>query len=108
LLAVAAAGYDVARFSITTDTDNLIAKHLPWRQRQADLAKAFPQKEVLVVVTAPTPEDAERATNALEKDGRFTFDFCRTLAAGAVCDLASIARALFPRAFREEINETAL
>ena len=45
LLAAAAATYDVARFSITTDTENLIANDLPWRQRQADFAKAFPQKE---------------------------------------------------------------
>jgi predicted RND superfamily exporter protein len=68
LLALAAAAYDVTRFSITTDTENLIAKDLPWRQRQADFAKAFLQKEILVVVTAPTPEDAEQATNALEKE----------------------------------------
>jgi uncharacterized protein len=66
LLAGAAAAYDVARFSITTDTENLIARDLPWRQRQADFAKAFPEKEILAVVTARTPEDAEQATNALE------------------------------------------
>lgn len=67
LLAVAAAGYDVARFSITTDTENLIANDLPWRQRQADFAKAFPQKDILVVVTAPTLEQADQATDALEQ-----------------------------------------
>jgi uncharacterized protein len=68
LLAAVATGYDVARFSITTDTENLIAEDLPWRQRQADLARAFPQEEILVVVTAPTPEDAEQATSALQKE----------------------------------------
>src|ERR1700751_4801266 len=52
LLAAAASAYDVARFSITTDTENLIASDLPWRQRQADVSKAFPEKEILVVVTA--------------------------------------------------------
>jgi predicted RND superfamily exporter protein len=67
LLAVVAAGYDVARFSITTDTEDLIAKDLPWRQRQADFTKAFPEKGILVVVTASTPEGAEQATGALEK-----------------------------------------
>ena len=41
VLAAAAATYDVARFSITTDTQNLIANDLPWRQRQADLPKPF-------------------------------------------------------------------
>jgi uncharacterized protein len=66
LLAMAAAAYDVERFSITTDTENLIANDLPWRQRQAAFSKAFPEKEILVVVTAPTPEDAEEATNTLE------------------------------------------
>jgi hopanoid biosynthesis associated RND transporter like protein HpnN len=68
VLAAAAAAYDVTRFSITTNTENLISEDLPWRQRQADFSKAFPQKEILAVVTAPTPEDAEQATNALEKE----------------------------------------
>jgi hypothetical protein len=68
VLAAAAAAYDVTRFSITTNTENLISEDLPWRQRQADFSKTFPQKEILVVVTAPTPEDAEQATNALEKE----------------------------------------
>src|SRR6202041_3569355 len=68
LLAVASTMYDVRRFSITTDTDSLISQRLPWHQRQAELAKAFPQKGILVVVTAATPENAEQATNALEHE----------------------------------------
>ena len=68
VLATAAAAYDVARFSITTDTQNLIANDLPWRQRQAEFNKAFPQKDILVVVTAPTPENAEQAASALETE----------------------------------------
>jgi hypothetical protein len=68
LLAATAAAFDVTHFSITTDTENLIAGDLPWRQRQAEFAKAFPQKEILVVVTAPTPEASEQATDALEKE----------------------------------------
>src|SRR5580693_4709793 len=68
LLAVASATYDVRRFSITTDTDSLISQKLPWHQRQLALSKAFPQKGILVVVTAATPENAEQATNALEKE----------------------------------------
>jgi uncharacterized protein len=67
LLAVASATYDVRRFSITTDTDSLISQKLPWHQRQLALSKAFPQKGILVVVTAATPENAEQATNELEK-----------------------------------------
>lgn len=68
VLAATAAAYDVTGFSITTNTENLISEDLPWRQRQADFSKAFPQKEILVVVTASTPENAEQATNALEKE----------------------------------------
>src|ERR1700721_1056768 len=66
LLAVASAMYDVRRFSITTDTDSLISQKLPWHQRQSALSKAFPQKGILVVVTAATPENAEKATHELE------------------------------------------
>jgi hypothetical protein len=68
LLTIAAATYDVTRFSITTDTQNLISQDLPWRQRQAALSAAFPQKDISVVVTASTPENAEQATNALQRD----------------------------------------
>jgi hopanoid biosynthesis associated RND transporter like protein HpnN len=68
LLAVASATYDVRHFSITTDTDSLISQKLPWHQRQSALSKAFPQKGILIVVTAATPENAEQATNALEKE----------------------------------------
>jgi hopanoid biosynthesis associated RND transporter like protein HpnN len=68
LLAVASATYDVRRFSITTDTDSLISQNLPWHQRQSALSKAFPDKGILVVVTAATPENAEQATNALERE----------------------------------------
>ncbi len=68
LLTAAAATYDVARFSITTDTDSLISRDLPWHQRQSALSKAFPEKGISVVVTAATPENAEQATNALERD----------------------------------------
>jgi hypothetical protein len=67
-LAAAAATYDVARFSITTDTESLISQDLPWHQRQSVFSKAFPQKGILVVVTAATPENAEQATNALKQD----------------------------------------
>jgi hopanoid biosynthesis associated RND transporter like protein HpnN len=68
LLAAAAATYGVARFSITTDTESLISQDLPWHQRQSVFSEAFPQKGILVVVTAATPENAEQATNALKQD----------------------------------------
>jgi hypothetical protein len=68
LLAVASATYDVRHFSIATDTDSLISQRLPWHQRQSALSMAFPQKGILIVVTAATPENAEQATSALERE----------------------------------------
>jgi hypothetical protein len=65
LLMIAAAAYDAARFSINTDIESLISQKLPWHERQLQLAQAFPQKAVSVVVKAPTSENAELATNAL-------------------------------------------
>jgi hypothetical protein len=56
LLTAAAATYDVARFSITTDTQSLVSQDLPWHQRQSAFSKAFPQNGILAVVTAATPE----------------------------------------------------
>ena len=67
LLAVIAAAYDVANFSINTDIEALISKKLPWHRRQIALTNAFPQKGITVVVTAPTPETADYAADALEK-----------------------------------------
>src|ERR1700760_3019856 len=78
-LTIAAATYDVTRFSITTDTQNLISQDLPWRQRQAALSTAFPQKGISVVVTAPTPENAEQATNALRRNLSQSSNLFRTV-----------------------------
>jgi hopanoid biosynthesis associated RND transporter like protein HpnN len=65
VLMAAAAVFDVTRFSINTDVERLIAQDLPWHQRQVALDKAFPQKGISAVVTASTPENAERAADAL-------------------------------------------
>jgi hypothetical protein len=53
--------------SIDTDTNDLISPDLPWRQREAELDKAFPQNvDVLaVVIDATTPDGAEDAADAL-------------------------------------------
>ena len=79
LLATLAAAYDVARFSITTDTDGLIAKDLPWNQRQTAFSAAFPPKGISVVVTAATPENAETAASLLEHDLSGHPDLFRTV-----------------------------
>ena len=65
LLTVVAAGYDFARFSINTNVQALISQGLPWHQRQIALSNAFPQNGISVVVTAPTPENADMAADAL-------------------------------------------
>jgi predicted RND superfamily exporter protein len=65
LLIVAAAIFDAARFSINTDLEELISEDLPWHQREIALSKAFPQKDMIAVVKAPSAEDAEQATNVL-------------------------------------------
>jgi predicted RND superfamily exporter protein len=65
LLAIGAAAFATARFSINTDIEGLISEDLPWHQRQLELSKAFPKKGILAVVKAPTPEAAGQATVAL-------------------------------------------
>jgi uncharacterized protein len=64
-LALGAAIFDVARFSINTDIEGLISQTLPWHERQEQLNQAFPQQGILAVVEAPTAENAEMATNQL-------------------------------------------
>jgi len=65
LLLVATAAFDYERFSITTDVEALISQNLPWHQRQFAFAKAFPQSGIAAVISAPTSENAEQATDAL-------------------------------------------
>lgn len=65
LLMLGAAVFDVTKFSINTDVEELISENLPWHRRQLEFSKAFPQKGILVVVKAPTPENAEQATTLL-------------------------------------------
>lgn len=65
ILMIVAATYDVQRFKITTDVDALISRTLPWHQRQLALSTAFPQKGIVAVVGAKTPEDATTAAREL-------------------------------------------
>jgi hopanoid biosynthesis associated RND transporter like protein HpnN len=65
LLMVATAGFDYKRFSITTDVEALISQSLPWHRRQFAFAEAFPQNGIAAVISAPTPENADQATDAL-------------------------------------------
>jgi uncharacterized protein len=65
LVMVGAAAFAVTKFSINTDVEGLISENLPWHRRQIEMSNAFPQRGIAVVVKAPTPENAEQATNAL-------------------------------------------
>jgi hopanoid biosynthesis associated RND transporter like protein HpnN len=65
VLMLAAAIFDVARFSINTDVERLISNDLPWHQRQVKLTQEFPQEGISAVITAPSPENSERATDEL-------------------------------------------
>ena len=79
VLAALAAAYDVARFSITTDTADLISQKLAWNQRQSIFSSAFPPKGISVVITSETPENVAAAANSLEQDLAKHPDMFRTV-----------------------------
>jgi hopanoid biosynthesis associated RND transporter like protein HpnN len=61
------AGYTERHFAIKTDVNELISPDLPWAQRVKGFLGAFPQREILVVVEAPTSELVEQAANRLQR-----------------------------------------
>jgi len=67
LLGLAALAFFGARFSMTTDTNQLISRHLPWRQREAVYNRLFqPQgAKIVIVIDAATPELAEEAAKGM-------------------------------------------
>src|SRR6266851_1576823 len=65
VLATGSAVYAVRHFAIKTDINELISSQLPWTQRATEYMAAFPQREILVVVDAPTPELVEQAATKL-------------------------------------------
>ncbi len=69
LLALGGAFYTASHISIDTDINKLISPDLPWRQREADLDRAFPQNTDLlaIVITATTPDRATDAAAALSE-----------------------------------------
>ena len=61
-------GYYVTRhFAMSTDTDALLSRELPWRIRQAAFEAAFLQNtsDIVVVIDGQTPELSEAAAAAL-------------------------------------------
>ena len=65
LLTLAAGLFTATHFSINTNTDRLMPAGLPWVQREHAYQKAFPPKQMLAVIRAPTPELAADAANRL-------------------------------------------
>ena len=67
VLGVIASVYAARHIAIDTNTANLISPDLPWRQREIDFAKSFPQRVavIAVVVDGTTPDVAEEATTVL-------------------------------------------
>jgi len=74
LLAGFSAFYAVEHLDVSTDTDLMFAKSLPWRQRADEFSRNFPQfRDLLVaVVDAKVPEEADataaQLADALGKD----------------------------------------
>jgi hopanoid biosynthesis associated RND transporter like protein HpnN len=64
--------YTARHFSIATDVRQLFPTNLAWAQRATHYMAAFPQYDMLAVVSAPTPEQADVAgaklTAALRAD----------------------------------------
>ncbi|HQR10192.1 MAG TPA: MMPL family transporter [Casimicrobiaceae bacterium] len=69
LAGVLASVYAARHIAIDTNTATLISPDLPWRQREIDFARTFPQRVavIAVVVDGTSPELAEQATSALAK-----------------------------------------
>jgi hopanoid biosynthesis associated RND transporter like protein HpnN len=66
-IGLAALAWTVTHFAMTTDTDQLLSKSLPYRQREARFDRLFnPEGDrIVVVVDGRTPELAEAAAAAL-------------------------------------------
>jgi hopanoid biosynthesis associated RND transporter like protein HpnN len=67
LLAGLGIAYSSKHLAVDTDTNDLFAKSLPWRQAQVQESKNFPQFDRLIVavVRAKTPEEASETAAAL-------------------------------------------
>ncbi len=64
-LTASSADYAARHFAIKTDMNDLFPPNLPWTERASAFMKAFPQRDILVVIDAPIPEFAEAAAAKL-------------------------------------------
>jgi len=69
VLAVALGGgsafYAARHFAIKTNVNDLISRDQPWTQRGIQFLNDFPQRDIIIVVDAPTPELVEQASAKL-------------------------------------------
>jgi uncharacterized protein len=66
LLGLVAAWFAATHFAMTTDTDQLLSRTLPWRLTNAAFDKAFPSPgRIVVVIDGQTPELAEQAAQSI-------------------------------------------
>jgi len=79
VLGLAALLYAASHFSMTTDTDRLLSKTLPWRQRESAFNALFQPAgdQIVVVVDGATPELAEAVAASLASGLRGRTDLFR-------------------------------
>ena len=68
MAATGGAGWYAARnLGVNTDTTNMISAELPWRQHFIEFRESFPVRDrnLLIVIDAPTPERADAFAAAL-------------------------------------------
>jgi hopanoid biosynthesis associated RND transporter like protein HpnN len=66
-LSAGSAVYAERHFAIKTDINELISPDLPWARRVKQFVNAFPQREILAVIDAPTPELVDQAATRLRQ-----------------------------------------
>lgn len=73
--------FTAERLGINTDSERLISAELPWRQRNMDFDRAFPQTLdlLVIVIDAPTADRADRAATALGERLRARPDLFRSV-----------------------------
>jgi len=81
LLAILSASYFTRHFVISSDSNKLMSSSLPWRQQEAMLDLAFPQRidRIVAVIDATTPEVADDAADALVNELSPRSDVIRTI-----------------------------
>jgi uncharacterized protein len=69
ILAILGGYFTATHISFNTDFDKLIAADLPWRQREAEMDRAFPQDTdiLAIVIDGISPDLASDAADALAK-----------------------------------------